>query len=97
VPILIPPVHAEQIVSGKLFTVDITASLSTGGTEVVDPSGCAPPCTHNEASAVADSPIVGQITYVFTYGGQTTANLTLEVDLGLVRAQGTYTPAPSGA
>lgn len=96
VPIPIPPVHAEQLVGGKLFAVDVTASLTTGGTQILDPAGCAPPCVHNDASAVAESPIVGQITYVFSYEGSTFASLTMKVNLGVVRAKGTYKPAPSG-
>jgi hypothetical protein len=97
VPIPIPPVHAEQIVSGKLFAVDITASLTTGGTQVLDPAACGSPCTRTDASAVAESPIVGRITYVFTYDGSTIATLTVKVNLGMTRAKGTYKPAPSGA
>jgi type II secretory pathway pseudopilin PulG len=97
VPIPIPPVHAEQIVNTKLLTVDITANLSTGGTQLADPAACGSPCTRNDASAVAESPIVGQITYVFTYDGSTIATLTVKVNLGTTRAKGTYKPAPSGA
>jgi type II secretory pathway pseudopilin PulG len=96
-PIPIPPVHAEQLVNSKLFAVDITASLTTGGTQLLDPAACGSPCTRNDASAVADSPIVGRITYVFTYDGSTIATLTVKVNLGATRAKGTYKPAPSGA
>jgi len=93
----IPAVHAEQVVSGKLFTVDMEASLTTGGTTIDPPVGCAPPCTHNDASAVVESPIVGQIKYVYTFDGSTVATLIMKVDLGAVQAKGTYKPAPSGA
>jgi type II secretory pathway pseudopilin PulG len=97
VPIPIPPVHAEQMVNAKLLTVDITANLTTGGTQLADPAACGSPCTRNDASAVAESPIVGRITYVFTYDGSTIATLTVKVNLGTTRAKGTYKPAPSGA
>jgi hypothetical protein len=96
-PIPIPPVHVEQLVNSKLFAVDITANLTTGGTQLADPAACGSPCTRNDASAVAESPIVGQITYVFTYDGSTIATLTMKVNLGMTRAKGTYKPAPSGA
>jgi len=97
VPIPIPPVHAEEIVAGKLFSVDITANLTTGATQLADPASCGSPCTRNEASAVVESPIVGQITYVFTFDGSTIATMTMKVNLGATRAKGTYKPAPSGA
>jgi hypothetical protein len=92
--LVIPPVHAQQLVSGKLFTVDISASLKTGGTQVVDPAGCGT-CTRNDASATAASPIVGTITYRFTYDGVTISQLTVKVDLGLTTAKASYKPAPS--
>jgi len=104
--IIIPSVHAEQLVNANLFTVDITANLSIGGTKVEPPAGdpgaCVPPCTHTEASALAESPLVGTITYTFKYGDPllplpTIASLTMKVDLGAVQAKGTYKPAPSGA
>jgi Tfp pilus assembly protein PilE len=92
--LVIPPVHAQQLVAGKLFTVDITASLKTGGTQVVDPAACGT-CIRNDASASAASPIVGTITYVFTYDGATVSQLTMKVDLGLTKAKASYKPAPS--
>lgn len=97
VPLVIPPVHVQQMVGGKLFTVDMTASLTTGGTTVADPAGCGSPCTRNDASSSAVSPIVGQITYVFALDGQTIANMTTKINLGLAQAKATYKPAPTGA
>ena len=97
VSLAIPPVHAEEVVSGKLFTVDISASLTTGGTQVNDPAACGPNCTRNDASASAASPITGQISYQFTYDGLTLSTLTVKVNLGQAEAKTTYKPAPSGA
>jgi Tfp pilus assembly protein PilE len=92
--LIIPPVHAQQLVASKLFTVDISASLKTGGTQVVDPAACGT-CTRNDVSASAASPIIGTVTYVFTYDGATISSLTMKVDLGLTKARASYKPAPS--
>jgi type II secretory pathway pseudopilin PulG len=91
--LVIPPVHAQQLVAGKLLTVDISASLATGGTQVVDPAACGT-CTRNDASASAASPIVGTVTYQFTYDGVPISTFTMKVDLGLTTAKASYKPAP---
>lgn len=96
VPLVVVPVTVQQIVSGKLLTITISASLSTGGTTISDPAGCVVPCTRSTATATANSPIGGTISYVVIYGGETLANLTTSVDLGYVQAKGTYQVSPSG-
>jgi Tfp pilus assembly protein PilV len=96
VPLVVAPVHIQQLVNAKLFTIDISASLSTGGTTITDPAACIVPCTRTTVSAMANSPIGGTISYVVTYDGLTLASLTTSVDLGSVLAKGTYQASPSG-
>jgi Tfp pilus assembly protein PilV len=96
VPLVVVPVHVQQVVSGKLLTIDISASLSTGGTTISDPAACIVPCTRTTATATANSPIGGTISYVVVYDGATLASLTTSVDLGSVLAKGTYQASPSG-
>jgi hypothetical protein len=94
-PLVVAPVHIQQVVNAKLFTIDISASLSTGGTTVSDPAACIVPCTRTTATASANSPIGGTISYVVVYDGVTLASLTTSVDLGSVLAKGTYQASPS--
>ena len=94
-PLVVAPVHIQQVVNAKLFTIDISASLSTGGTTVTDPAACIVPCTRTTATASANSPIGGTISYVVVYDGVTLASLTTSVDLGSVLAKGTYQESPS--
>lgn len=95
VPLVVAPVHVQELVSGKLLTIDISASLSTGGTTITDPAACIVPCTRSTATASANSPIGGTISYVVVYDGATMASLTTSVDLGSVLAKGTYQASPS--
>lgn len=83
---------------GAVLKITMTASLSTGGTSVVDPAaGCASPCTRTQATATVGSPITGYINYTVSYGGQVLASVHMTVDLGSVQASATYQAAPSGA
>jgi type II secretory pathway pseudopilin PulG len=96
VPLVIAPVHVQQFINAKLLTIDISASLSTGGTTLNDPAACIVPCTRTTASATVNSPLTGTITYVVVYDGVTLASLTTSADLGYVQAKGTYQASPSG-
>jgi hypothetical protein len=96
VPLVIAPVHVQEFVNAKLLTIDISASLSTGGTTISDPAACIVPCTRTTASGTVNSPLTGTITYVVVYDGVTLASLTTSVDLGYVQAKGTYQASPSG-
>jgi hypothetical protein len=49
------------------------------------------------ASATANSPLVGYLTYTMTYSGSVVANVTASVDLGTMLAKASYTAAPSGS
>ena len=96
VPVVIAPVHVQEFIDGKLFTIDVSASLSTGGTTISDPAGCVIACTRTSATATSNSPLVGTITYVVNYNGATLASLTVSPDLGHAQANATYQKAPSG-
>jgi len=83
---------------GAPIKIDLTATVSTGGTATsyLATGSCAlSPCTRSEATAVANSPIVGDVWLSTHYGGQDLCDLTLHVDLGSITAKATYIPAPS--
>jgi hypothetical protein len=44
-----------------------------------------------DATATAESPIVGDITYTVVVGGSTVANVTIHIDLGTLTAHAKYT------
>jgi hypothetical protein len=81
-------------VTGPTITVDITATLTTGGTSKTDPANCGASCTRTQSSATSSSPIVGDITYAVSYGGTSLCSLTIHVDLGALTAKTNYTAAP---
>jgi type II secretory pathway pseudopilin PulG len=78
-----------------LTVIDVSASLSTGGTTKSDPAGCGASCTRTSASATSNSPLKGTITYQVTYNGVVIANLTISIDLGPLSTKTSYTQAPS--
>jgi hypothetical protein len=81
-----------------LLQISVTGNLHTGGTAVSDPAaGCVAPCTRTAASATANSPLVGYLTYTMTYAGSVVADVTASVDLGTMLAKSSYTAAPSGS
>jgi hypothetical protein len=67
-------------------TLNISGVVRTGGTTS---GACASPC--GDASATAESPIVGDITYTVVVSGTTVANLTIHIDLGTLTAHAKYT------
>jgi hypothetical protein len=99
-PVNVPvaAVHITDPTSGTPPTlkVDITGSLTTGGTSKTDPANCGASCTRTTASATSAGPLVGTISYTVTYAGSVIANLTIAIDFGSILSSGTYTAAPSG-
>jgi hypothetical protein len=90
-------VQSDPVIA-PLLQISVTGSLQTGGTSVSDPAaGCSAPCTRTVASATANSPLVGYLTYTMTYSGSVVANVTASVDLGTMLAKASYTAAPSGS
>ncbi|MEN3274013.1 MAG: hypothetical protein V7636_2774 [Actinomycetota bacterium] len=81
------PVSSLTINNGLTgTTLNISGVVRTGGTT----SGtCASPCA--DATASAESPIVGDITYTAVVGGTTVANITIHIDLGTLSAHAKYT------
>lgn len=72
----------------------------TGGTSTSETIGvCNPACPNTRTAAMAQSntPFAGDIEYKVTYDGEVQADLFIHVDLGTMKAQNTYQPAPSGA
>jgi prepilin-type N-terminal cleavage/methylation domain-containing protein len=72
----------------------------TGGTSTSQTIGtCNPACpnTRTAATAQSNSPVSADILYNVTIDGELEASLTIHVDLGTIKAQNTYQPAPSGA
>jgi hypothetical protein len=75
------------------------ATLRTGGTETQESfHTCDPACpeTRLSASALANPPLVGDITYRVRRGGNTVVDLRIAVNLGFILAQTSYQPAPDG-
>jgi hypothetical protein len=87
---------SDTAVLGALLQIDVTANLTTGGTGVTDPAGCASTCTRTQASATSNSPIVGSFNYTLTYAGAVLCNVTTTVDFGRLLAKSSYNAAPSG-
>jgi type II secretory pathway pseudopilin PulG len=101
VALAVAPVHVEDVDDddGDPITVDITATLSTGGTSttsVADTCDPACPTTLVSAAATSNSPILGTIEYVVTQDEETIADLVVQVNLGPIIAKATYQSAPSG-
>ncbi|MDP9342460.1 MAG: hypothetical protein M3Q23_10290 [Actinomycetota bacterium] len=92
--ISVPAVHIAYTDTSGPIAIDISASVTTGGTSTNDPAGCTNPCTRTQSSAASASPIVGSITYAVTSGGAQICNLVVKVDLGTLAAKGTYSAAP---
>jgi hypothetical protein len=67
-------------------TLNMSGVVRTGGTTS---GACASPC--GDASATAESPIVGDITYTVVVSGTTVANVTIHIDLGTLTAHAKYT------
>ena len=88
------PVAALHLTSGQT-TVDVVATLSTGGTVLTDPAGCPAACTRTQAVAQSLSPIVGDITYAVGSSGSSLCALDLAIDFGAVTAKTNYQAAPS--
>jgi hypothetical protein len=89
------PVAAVHLTQGQV-TVDIVPTLSTGGTILTDPAGCAGACTRTQATAKSMSPIVGNITYSVRNNGTSLCNLNLAVDFGAITSKTNYQAAPNG-
>lgn len=68
-------------------TLSISGTVRTGGTTS---GACVSPCA--DASATAESPIVGDIRYTVVVSGTTIADLLIHVDLGTLTARAEYTP-----
>jgi hypothetical protein len=91
-------VHITDPLISPLLSIDVTGTLSTGGTSLTDPAaGCTSPCTRTQAAALVNSPLIGSLTYTVTYAGSVVASITTAVNLGTISAQASYTAAPSGA
>lgn len=69
-------------------TVSISATLRTGA---VSTPACASPCAN--ATAEAESPIVGDIRYTVVEAGSTVADFLVHVDLGTLTAHAEYEPS----
>jgi hypothetical protein len=89
-------VHITDPTSGipPTLKVDITGSLSTGGTTKSDPANCGSSCARTTASATSNGPLLGTIAYKVTYAGNVLADLTITIDFGSISASSTYTAAP---
>lgn len=95
----IPSIHVEDLLGGSEVTVDISATLTVGGTSTTETfETCDPACptTRTSASATSDAPLLGTITYTVTRGTNVVADLTIQVNLGPIVAQATYQAAPTG-
>jgi type II secretory pathway pseudopilin PulG len=81
------PLASLTVSSGLTSTtLSIGGTIRTGGTT----SGtCASPCA--DASASAESPIVGDIRYTVIVGGNTVADLLIHIDFGTATAHAQYT------
>jgi hypothetical protein len=98
--------HAVQIdIYGSSSTlVDCTVWAlgcpHTGGTSTSETIGvCNPACpnTRTAATAQSNTPFAGDIRYKVTIDGEVHADVIIHIDLGTMKAQNTYQPAPSGA
>jgi type II secretory pathway pseudopilin PulG len=67
-------------------TISLSGSLRTGTTTA---AACASPC--GDATAQAESPIIGDIRYTVIVAGVTLADLAIHIDLGTVAAHAEYT------
>ena len=89
------PVAAVHLTHGQT-QIDIVPNLSTGGTVLTDPAGCAGACTRTSALAQSFSPISGDVTYNASYSGASLCALDLTVGFGGVTAKANYQAAPAG-
>ena len=81
------PVTSMTVANGLTSTtLSISGTLRSGGTTS---GACSSPCA--DATAEAESPIVGDIRYVVIVGGTTLADLLIHIDLGTVTAHAEYT------
>ena len=94
-PIPVAALHLSYQLNGNSVTVDVAPALSTGGTVITDPAGCASTCTRTMAEAQSFSPILGDISYAVMYSGASVCNLNVHVDLGSITAKTDYQAAPS--
>ncbi len=81
-------------------TLWVLGCPTTGGTSTSETIGvCNPACPTTRTAALAQSntPVAGDIRYKVTIGGEVEADLIVHMDLGAMKAQNTYQPAPSGA
>jgi type II secretory pathway pseudopilin PulG len=95
----IPGLHVEDVIGGSAISVDISATLTVGGTSTSEAfQTCDPACptTRTSASATSNAPLLGTITYRVVKGTSVIADLTMQVNLGPIIAQATYQAAPSG-
>jgi type II secretory pathway pseudopilin PulG len=67
-------------------TISVGGIVRTGGTTS---GACASPC--GDATATAESPIVGDLSYTIVVGGTTVAAITIHIDLGTLTAHAKYT------
>src|SRR5207253_2355722 len=78
-------------VDGKAVNVTMSASITAAGTSVVEvPASCSGSCTRTQATVTSGSPILGDISYSVTVGGQAVCSLTMHVDLGSLLVNSTY-------
>jgi hypothetical protein len=79
---------------GNSQNVQMSATVSTGGTATSQAESCGSPCTRTSATATSNSPLVADMTYQITKANAVQCALTIHVDLGSLTAKATYAPAP---
>ena len=82
--------HYQDALLNPAVQLDMSSTLSTGGTSATAPAGCN--CTQGSLG----SPILGDITYRITYNNAVVVNLDIHFDLGQATDMTSYQAAPSG-
>jgi prepilin-type N-terminal cleavage/methylation domain-containing protein len=92
----IPTLSLSQLIGLIPVNVQVSASLSAGGTSTTQtPANCSGTCTRTKATSTAGSPLLGNVETKITILGQVVCDLTVHVDLGTTLVNTSYAPAPT--
>jgi prepilin-type N-terminal cleavage/methylation domain-containing protein len=89
-------VNRTVVIGGKTVVVTMSAAITTGGTSVTEvPASCVGTCTRTQSTVTSGSPLLGDITYTVSVGGNRVCTLNIHVDLGALLVNTIYKPAPT--